>query len=291
MIQSMTGFGKATGEINNKKITVEIKSLNSKQADIFVRMPSFYKEKELPLRSLISKNLQRGKIEFNLYAELLGDSSSLNLNKDLFKKYYNEFSAAANNVDPQHKSDIVAIVSRMPDLLKAERSELDENEWNSVYKIIEEALVNINEFRTTEGCSLEKELTLRVDNISKLLKSVEQYEEERIKTVKTRITNNLKEVVEDSKIDKDRFEQELIYYIEKYDVTEEKTRLSQHCTYFKETMNSKISEGKKLGFISQEMGREINTLGSKANHSELQKIVVQMKDELEKIKEQILNIL
>jgi uncharacterized protein (TIGR00255 family) len=291
MIQSMTGFGKATGEINNKKITVEIKSLNSKQADIFVRMPSFYKEKELPLRSLISKNLQRGKIEFNLYAELLGDSSSLNLNKELFKKYYEEFSAAANDVDPAHNSDIVAIVSRMPDLLKAERSELDENEWNNVYKIIEEALSNINEFRTTEGSSLDKELNLRVDNISKLLKSVEKYEQERIEIVKTRITNNLKEVVEDTKIDKDRFEQELIYYIEKYDVTEEKTRLSQHCTYFKETMNSSISEGKKLGFISQEMGREINTLGSKANHSELQKIVVQMKDELEKIKEQILNIL
>lgn len=291
MIQSMTGYGKATGEINNKKLTVEIKSLNSKQADIFVRMPSFYKEKELPLRSLISKNLQRGKIEFNLYAELLGDSSSLNLNKDLFKKYYEEFSAAANEVDSAHNSDLVAIVSRMPDLLKAERSELDENEWNSVCKIIEEALSNINEFRTTEGSSLDKELTLRVDNISKLLKSVEQYEGERIETVKSRITQNLKEVVEDAKIDKDRFEQELIYYIEKYDVTEEKTRLSQHCTYFKETMDSAISEGKKLGFISQEMGREINTLGSKANHSELQKIVVQMKDELEKIKEQILNIL
>ncbi|MBL4594088.1 MAG: YicC family protein [Flavobacteriales bacterium] len=287
----MTGFGKATGEVNNKKITVEIKSLNSKQADIFVRMPSFYKEKELPLRSKISKNLERGKIEFNLYAELLGDSSSLNLNKELFKKYYEEFNDAANDVDPEHNSDIVAIISKMPDLLKAERSELDENEWIEVSKIIEDALTEINDFRSTEGSSLEKELTLRVDNISKLLKSVEQYEKERIETVKTRILNNLKEVVADAKIDKDRFEQELIYYIEKYDVTEEKIRLSQHCTYFIETMNSSISEGKKLGFITQEMGREINTLGSKANHSELQKIVVQMKDELEKIKEQILNIL
>jgi len=287
----MTGFGKATGEVNNKKITVEIKSLNSKQADISVRMPSFYKEKELPLRSIISKNLQRGKVEFNLYAELLGDSSSLHLNKELFKKYYEEFSSVANDIDPKHNTDLVAIVSRMPDLLKVERSELDEKEWNSVCKIIEEALSNINEFRTTEGSSLEKEITLRVDNISKLLKSVEQYEQERIETVKTRIINNLNEVIDDYKIDKDRFEQELIYYIEKYDITEEKTRLSQHCTYFKETMNSSISEGKKLGFICQEMGREINTLGSKANHSELQKVVVQMKDELEKIKEQILNIL
>ena len=291
MIKSMTGFGKATGEVNNKKITVEIKSLNSKQADISVRMPSFYKEKELPLRSLINKNLQRGKIEFNLYAELLGDNSNLNLNKDLFKKYYEEFSVAANEVNPEHNSDIVAVVSKMPDLLKAERNELDEKEWKGVFEIIKVALTEIDEFRCTEGSSLEKEITLRVNNISELLAAVEQYEEERLETVKARIIGNLKEVVEDKKIDKDRFEQELIYYIEKYDVTEEKIRLSQHCTYFKETMNSTISEGKKLGFITQEMGREINTLGSKANHSELQKIVVQMKDELEKIKEQILNIL
>ncbi len=291
MIKSMTGFGKATGEVNNKKITIEIKSLNSKQADISVRMPSFYKEKELSLRSLINKNLQRGKIEFNLYAELLGDNSNFSLNTTLFKKYYDEFSAAANEVDPSHNSDIISVVSKMPDLLKAERSELDENEWNGVFEIIEEAISKINEFRCTEGSSLDKELTLRVDNISELLIAVEQYEQERIETVKTRIISNLKEVVDEKKIDKDRFEQELIYYIEKYDITEEKTRLSQHCTYFKETMNSTISEGKKLGFITQEMGREINTLGSKANHSELQKIVVQMKDELEKIKEQILNIL
>lgn len=291
MIKSMTGFGKATGEINNKKITVEIKSLNSKQADVSVRMPSFYKEKELPLRSLINKNLERGKIEFNLYAELLGGNSNFNLNTDLFKKYYAEFNAIANEVNPENKSDLIAIVSKMPDLLKAERSELDENEWLEVSKIIEEAISKINEFRSTEGNSLAQELNLRVNNISELLSSVEQYEQARIETVKARITNNLKEVVAENKIDNDRFEQELIYYIEKYDITEEKTRLAQHCSYFIETMNSSISEGKKLGFISQEMGREINTLGSKANHSELQKIVVQMKDELEKIKEQILNIL
>jgi len=291
MVKSMTGFGKATGEIKNKKITVEIKSLNSKQADISVRMPSFYKEKELPLRSLINKSLQRGKIEFNLYAELLGESSSLNLNKDLFKKYFKEFSDAAKEVDPNHNADLISIVSKMPDLMKSERAELDKDEWNEVFKVIENALAEINSFRKTEGDSLKEELTLRVNNISGLLEDVEQYEEERITTVRNKILNNLKEVIDESSINKDRFEQELIYYIEKYDVTEEKTRLSQHCKYFKETMESKISEGKKLGFICQEMGREINTLGSKANHVELQKIVVQMKDELEKIKEQILNIL
>ena len=287
----MTGFGKATGEINNKKITVEIKSLNSKQADISVRMPSFYKEKELPLRSLINKNLQRGKIEFNLYAELLGGSSTLHLNKELFKQYYDQFNEAANEVNPNHSSDLVGIISKMPDLMKSERTELDENEWTSVFKVIENAFIEINDFRKTEGDSLKEELTLRVNNISNLLLDVEQYEEERITTVRNKILNNLKEVIDESSINQDRFEQELIYYIEKYDVTEEKTRLSQHCKYFVETMNSKISEGKKLGFICQEMGREINTLGSKANHLELQKIVVQMKDELEKIKEQILNIL
>lgn len=291
MVQSMTGFGKATGEINSKKITVEIKSLNSKQADISVRMPSFYKEKELPLRSLINKNLQRGKIEFNLYVELLGESSNLQLNKELFEKYYNEFNSAANQVNPNHNSDIVSIISKLPDVMKSERTELDKSEWASVSDVIETALKEINEFREIEGKSLENELALRVGNISNLLAKVKQYEQERIETVKARIITNLKEVVEDSKVDKDRFEQELIYYIEKYDVTEEKIRLTQHCKYFTETMNSTISEGKKLGFICQEMGREINTLGSKANHSELQKIVVQMKDELEKIKEQILNIL
>ena len=287
----MTGFGKATGEINSKKITVEIKSLNSKQADISVRMPSFYKAKELPLRSLINKNLQRGKIEFNLYAELLGGKSTLLLNKELFKQYYDQFNEAANEVNPNHNSDLVGVISKMPDLMKAEKTELDENEWTGVFTIIENALAEINGFRKTEGASLKAELTLRVNNISELLVNVEQYEEERITTVRNKILNNLKEVIDESSINKDRFEQELIYYIEKYDVTEEKTRLAQHCKYFEETMDSEISEGKKLGFICQEMGREINTLGSKANHIELQKIVVQMKDELEKIKEQILNIL
>ena len=287
----MTGYGKATGEVNLKKISVEIKSLNSKQADISVRMPSFYKEKELTLRSLINKNLQRGKIELNLYAELLGETSSLHLNTELFEKYYKQFNDAATSANPNHNSDIVSIISKLPDVMKSEKSELDKSEWVVVFSIIEKALKEIDDFRLTEGKSLEVELTLRVNNITNLLIKVEDYEQERIDTVKARIIKNLKEVVDDKKIDNDRFEQELIYYIEKYDVTEEKIRLAQHCKYFKETMDSSISEGKKLGFICQEMGREINTLGSKANHVELQKIVVQMKDELEKIKEQILNIL
>jgi uncharacterized protein (TIGR00255 family) len=288
----MTGFGKATAEVNNKKINVEIKSLNSKQADMFVRMPSFYKEKELPIRSLINKELERGKIEFNLYVELLAEQSSVNLNKDLFKKYYIELKEVLGELNENDSNEnLVSIVAKMPDVYKSEKSELDENEWLEIEKTIKEAIIELDNFRRDEGNSLHEELTLRINNILALLTEVEQYDEERINTVKERISNHLKEAVGEQNINNDRFEQELIFYIEKFDVTEEKTRLTTHCNYFLETLNSNISEGKKLGFISQEIGREVNTLGSKANHADIQKIVVKMKDELEKIKEQALNIL
>ncbi|MCB9360566.1 MAG: YicC family protein [Flavobacteriales bacterium] len=292
MIKSMTGFGKATAEVNNKKISVEIKSLNSKQADMFVRLPSFYKEKELPIRSLINKELERGKIEFNLYVELLAEQSSVNLNKDLFKKYYTELKEVLSELnETESNENLVSIVAKMPDVYKSEKTELDENEWLEIEKTIKEAIIELDNFRKDEGKSLREELTLRINNIVSLLTEVEQYDEERINTVKERISNHLKEAVGEQNINNDRFEQELIFYIEKFDVTEEKTRLTTHCNYFLETLDSDISEGKKLGFISQEIGREINTLGSKANHAEIQKIVVKMKDELEKIKEQALNIL
>lgn len=291
MIKSMTGFGKATGEINNKKITVEVKSLNSKQADINLRIPSFYKEKELPLRSLINKQLQRGKIELNLYVELLDGQSNYQINKDLFTKYYNDLSELSNQLDQSQNSDLMAIVAKLPDVLKSEREELDENEWIGIQTIINESINHLNEFRVAEGKSLEQDLKLRIANITSLLNEVEKYDASRIENIKERINNSLKDAVGEENINKERFEQELIYYIEKFDVTEEKTRLTTHLNYFLETVDSKISEGKKLGFISQEMGREINTLGSKANNADLQKVVVQMKDELEKIKEQVLNIL
>jgi len=292
MIKSMTGFGKASAEVNKKKISVEIKSLNSKQADVSVRLPSHYKEKELPLRSLINQELGRGKIEFNLYAELLGEQSSLTINKDLFKKYYNELNGVLGELNEDNtNTDLVAIVSKMPDVFKSEKEELDENEWNQIEVIIKEAISALNNFRSDEGNSLYEELSSRIKNILNLLLEVEQYDAERINTVKERIQNHLKESVGEDNINNDRFEQELIFYIEKFDVTEEKTRLTTHCNYFLETLDSEISEGKKLGFITQEIGREINTLGSKANHAEIQKIVVKMKDELEKIKEQNLNIL
>lgn len=290
MIKSMTGFGKSTGDINNKKVTVEVKSLNSKQADINVRMPSFYKEKELPIRAMINKSLERGKIELNLYVELLGDQSNYSINKDLFNRYYTELSSISNELN-ENNSDLISIVSKMPDVLKTEREELDETEWNHIEIIIKDAIHQLDIFRTDEGKSLEQDLILRINNISNLLNQVEQYEDERTNTIRERINQNLSETVGEDNINRDRFEQELIYYIEKFDVSEEKTRLTAHLNYFTETMNSDKSQGKKLGFISQEMGREINTLGSKANHAELQKLVVQMKDELEKIKEQVLNVL
>ncbi len=287
----MTGYGKATGEINNKKISVEIKSLNSKQADINVRIPSFYKEKELPLRSYINKALQRGKIELNLYVELLGGQSNHEINKELFKKYYKDLSIVADELDQTDNTDFMSIISKMPDVLKTEREELDDNEWNAINKVIISAVEKLNEFRTSEGEALAEDIKLRISNISSLLKEVEKYDASRIETIKERISNNLNEAVGEDNVNKDRFEQELIYYIEKFDVTEEKTRLTTHLNYFLETANNPNSEGKKLGFIGQEIGREINTLGSKANNADLQKIVVQMKDELEKIKEQVLNIL
>lgn len=289
MIKSMTGFGKSTGEINKKKITVELKSLNSKQADIFVRMPSVYKEKELPLRSLVNKSLQRGKIEVNLYVELLGEDSSYTFNTDLFRKYYAELKGISDELG--ESSDLFTIVSKLPDVLKSERVEIDDEEWNGILGLVEEAIGELNDFRLKEGSTLKGEFESRVKTILSLLKEVEGHEPARIEVVKTRILGNLKEAVGEEKIDKDRFEQELIYYLEKYDISEEKSRLLSHCEHFNETMDSGKSEGKKLGFIAQEMGREINTLGSKANYADIQKIVVQMKDELEKIKEQILNVL
>jgi uncharacterized protein (TIGR00255 family) len=291
MIKSMTGFGKATGEINFKKINVEIKSLNSKQADISVRMPSYYKEKELPLRSMINKNLSRGKIELNLYVELLDEQKGLTLNKELFKKYYAEFTEVGKELNEPISNDLAAIISKLPDVLKSKKEELDENEWQEINNVIQIAINKLDEFRQSEGKALEIELTLRINNITKLLQQVEKYEGARIEKIKDRINNHLKEAVGAEKINKDRFEQEIIFYLEKLDVSEEKNRLDTHLKYFLETMQSPSSEGKKLGFIAQEIGREINTLGSKANHAELQKIVVQMKDELEKIKEQVLNIL
>jgi len=290
MIKSMTGFGKATAEINGKKFSVEIKTLNSKQADVSVRMPSLFKEKEFAIRSLINQELERGKIDFSLGFETLGETNNFSVNKDLFKKYYNELAGMANELG-QNSVDLFTIVSRMPDVFKTDKQELEETEWQKVNELIVEAIAATNNFRVTEGETLQQELLQRTNNILSLLKQVDVHEPKRLEVVKERIATHLAEAVGKENINKDRFEQELIFYIEKFDVTEEKTRLTTHCNYFIETIKNDNSEGRKLGFITQEMGREINTLGSKANNVDIQMLVVQMKDELEKIKEQTLNVL
>lgn len=290
MIKSMTGFGKATAEINGKKFSVEIKTLNSKQADVSVRMSSLFKEKEFAIRSLINQELERGKIDFSLGFETLGETNNFSVNKELFKKYYNELADMASELN-QSNTDLFTIVSRMPDVFKTDKQELEETEWQKVNELIVEAIAATNNFRITEGETLQQELLQRTNNILSLLKQVDVYEPKRLEVVKERIATHLAEAVGKENINKDRFEQELIFYIEKFDVTEEKTRLTTHCNYFIETINNDNSEGRKLGFITQEMGREINTLGSKANNVDIQMLVVQMKDELEKIKEQTLNVL
>lgn len=288
MIKSMTGYGKSIAETTHKKINIEIKSLNSKQADISMRIPSAYKDKETEIRSLISSELERGKIEFLLYVEQVAVAPSYSINKELFKQYYFELKEISNELN--EKSDLIKIVTQLPDVFsKEEKETIDKTEWEVIEKAVKEAIAHINEFRLAEGSVLQKELSTRIKNIQQLLSEVSKYEKERITTVRERILAHLNET--NLTINQDRLEQELIFYIEKYDITEEKLRLKTHLDYFEQTMYLPDGQGKKLGFISQEIGREINTLGSKANHAELQKIVVEMKDELEKIKEQLLNVL
>jgi uncharacterized protein (TIGR00255 family) len=282
----MTGFGKATFQLSNKKITVEIKSLNSKGLDLNVRTALVYREMELGLRNQIAGKLERGKIDFSLYVESTGEDTSSKLNVSIIKGYINQMKAIVENADT---TELMKMAVRFPDALKTEREEIDENEWNQIQLVINEALTNIQSFRKDEGLSLEKEFRLRTNNIFSLMNKAVSFDFERIETVKTRLRNALEELKVN--VDENRFEQELIFYLEKYDITEEKVRLGNHLNYFNETLNGNEANGRKLGFITQEIGREINTMGSKSNHTEMQKLVVMMKDELEKIKEQVLNVL
>ncbi len=286
----MTGFGKATGEHASKNITVEIKSLNSKSFDLSVRMPNVFKEKDIELRSGLSKELERGKVDFLLYFESVNVAKKCSINQELAKAYFDELQILSNNIQ-QTNVDYVGTIMKMPDILESEHHETDESEWATAKGIIEEALKEFNKFRSDEGRSLQGELTNRVNNIQNYLAEIENMDASRIDNVKGRLNKSIAEFVESDKVDRNRFEQELIYYIEKIDITEEKVRLRTHCDYFISTMNENTNNGKKLGFITQEIGREINTIGSKANDASMQKLVVQMKDELEKIKEQSLNVL
>ena len=286
MIHSMTGFGKASLQLPTKKITVEIKSLNSKGLDLNTRMPSVFREMELGLRNQISQRLERGKVDFSLYVEVTGEETTSKINVPIVKGYINQMKAVITNAD---ETELMKMAVRMPDALKTERDEIDENEWKQIQTVIDEALENIANFRKDEGASLEKEFQLRIANIHNLMNEAVSYDAERVETVKTRLRTALDELK--INVDENRFEQELIFYLEKYDITEEKVRLGNHLNYFLETLNGTEANGRKLGFITQEMGREINTMGSKSNHTEMQKLVVMMKDELEKIKEQVLNVL
>ncbi len=286
MIHSMTGFGKASLQLPTKKITVEIKSLNSKGLDLNTRMPSVFREMELGLRNQISQRLERGKVDFSLYVEVTGEETTSKINVPIIKGYINQMKAVIPNAD---ETELMKMAVRMPDALKTERDEIDANEWKQIQTVIDEALDNIANFRKDEGASLEKEFQLRIANIHNLMNEAVSYDAERVETVKTRLRTALDELKVN--VDENRFEQELIFYLEKYDITEEKVRLGNHLNYFLETLNGTEANGRKLGFITQEMGREINTMGSKSNHTEMQKLVVMMKDELEKIKEQVLNVL
>ena len=285
MIQSMTGFGKHVVQLPNKKITVEIKSLNSKSIDLNARMPSNYREKELELRKLIASSLERGKVDFSLYVEITGDETTSQVNEVAVKQYMGQLKNIATGDDLR----LLEMALRFPDAMKTAKEDIDEEEYEAILIALEGALVEINRFRSEEGSVLEQDFIERIAALEQLLAEVVKIDPERQGTIRERLEKAVQEIKAD--IDANRFEQELIYYLEKYDITEEKVRLANHLDYFARTLKSEDSNGKKLGFISQEIGREINTIGSKANYAPMQQLVVQMKDELEKIKEQMLNVL
>ena len=291
MIQSMTGYGKATVTFGEKKIHVELKSLNSKALDLSVRMAPLYREKEMEIRNQISKALERGKVDFSLWIEKEAAEAATPINAALMNNYYEQIKHITATTDIPMPADLFATLLRMPDVLtKVDIQELSDEEWAVVRQAIDEAITQITNFRIQEGVALEKKFHEKLDNIEALMKDIEPYEMERVTKIRERITAALEKTISVD-YDKNRLEQELIYYIEKLDINEEKQRLTNHLAYFRETMATGHGQGKKLGFIAQEMGREINTTGSKSNHAEMQNIVVRMKDELEQIKEQVLNVM
>jgi len=291
MVQSMTGFGKSTCEYGNKKIVVEIKSLNSKQLDLSTRISGLYREKDIELRTELSQQLERGKIDFALYVDNSGKESVSQINQAVLMAYYEQIKQISNDLNIDVPANWFDVLLRLPDALKTDTVEMDENEWKEIKIAVGQAIEQLKEFRIQEGKSLENVFITKINRIAELLNQVAPFEGERIEKIKAKLEENLQTISDKISYDKNRLEQELIFYIEKLDVNEEKVRLKTHLDYFIETMNHEKSPGKKLGFIAQEIGREVNTLGSKSNHSEMQKIVVLMKDELEQIKEQVLNVL
>lgn len=281
----MTGYGKSVLQLPTKKISIELKSLNSKSLDLNARMPSMYRAKELEVRKLIAKHLRRGKVDFSLYVEITGEDTSSKINKTVVNEYIKQLKDVVDG----DATELLKMAIRLPDAVTTERDEIDEEEWAAISKEINDAITNIVAYRKDEGATLKQDFTDRIATLRRLLQEVITMDPDRIDGVRARLEKGIADIKE--KVDENRFEQELVYYIEKFDITEEKVRLDNHLDYFIKSLNSDDSNGKKLGFISQEIGREINTIGSKSNYAPMQKLVVQMKDELEKIKEQLLNVL
>ncbi len=291
MIKSMTGFGKAEFEVNNKKITLELKALNSKQIDINTRLPSVYREKEIEIRKELAEKLVRGKVDLTLYVENHGSESNSKINESILVSYFQHLKKINEMLGLETDQSTVQAALRLPDVVRAEYETFDEEEWLVILENLRKAVVEIDEFRAKEGKALETDIMTNTNSILNLLGQVAPFESQRMDVVKNRLTESLGKVSMNANVDENRFEQELIYYLDKMDMNEEKVRLENHCTFFLETLEQEELNGKKLGFIAQEMGREINTLGSKAYESNIQRIVVQMKDHLERIKEQLLNVL
>ncbi len=287
----MTGYGRVVKDIAGKKITIEVKALNSKQFDLSVRVPSYYREKELEIRNKIAQKLFRGKIDFSMYVELVDEKTNSTINEPVYKAYFQQLSGIYDRMGITMPNEAVTEILRLPDVLSAAHDELDPEEWKGIEKIISETLEQCNRYRLQEGEAMYKDLKGRIETIQQLLAEIGPVEKDRINHIKKRIRNKLDEFIDPEKVDENRFEQELVHFLDKLDVNEEMVRLENHCKYFLNTMDEEGAVGKKLGFITQEIGREINTLGSKANDSIMQKLVVRMKDQLEKIKEQALNIL
>lgn len=289
MIQSMTGFGNSVVNLSNKKVSFQLKSLNSKKFDLYTRIPSEYSKEELIFHKMIASALGRGKVEFTLSIESLSGQTSSVIDKAAVQHYMTDLKSLVNDAVNTSDAEFLKIAMRLPNTLKSVKEEISEDEISALKQGLTEALKNINQYRSDEGKALEKDFKLRIKNIANLLEEVEKIDADRIAEKRNKLREAVTTLKED--VDENRFEQELVYYIEKYDINEEKTRLKNHLEYFVEALDEPDSNGKKLGFITQEMGREINTLGSKSNHAPMQKLVVEMKDELDKIKEQVLNVL
>lgn len=290
MISSMTGYGKAEGPVGTRKFTIEVRALNSKQLDLNLRMPSMYKEKEMKLRKYLNNELTRGKIDVTIFYESDATEKKVQINKSLMESYHEDLKEVAGKIG-QSDVDYMGLMIRIPEVLRTERDELDESEWSEIFALIKLAVANLKDYRRTEGENIYEDFCDRIEAIESLYNKLEAPISARMENVRSRIKDNLEEFIDQDKIDPNRFEQELIYFLEKLDISEERQRLKSNCDYFSEVLEGNEGQGKKLGFIAQEIGREINTMGSKANDSDVQRIVVKMKDELEKIKEQVLNVL